>query len=181
MLQLSSKILIFSAFVTFSSTVNFTKIANAETKFNHIKIAEIKQDSYMGLRYEGKNLPRGLKDLGGWIVGDPYASRVYGISHVKKGNQQILWLEIVTIDKNRRNNHQVIDVLNLPKLNKSEQINSFCMLKGVRDPEIIVIAKYQDTEYFRNIKKAWRANRTSGKFEQISTQNIACENLGWGV
>jgi hypothetical protein len=180
MLQLSYKIIIFSALVTVGLTTN---VANAETKFNDIKVAQIKQDnySYIGLRYESTNLPKGLKNIGGWIVGDPYASIVYSISRVVKENQKMLWLEILTTDKYGGNNRQVIDVLNLPKLNKSEEINGLCLLKGVKDPEITAIVKYQNTEYFRNIKKAWRANRKLGKFEQISTRDIVCENPGSGV
>ncbi|MBD2496679.1 hypothetical protein H6G75_20405 [Nostoc sp. FACHB-280] len=56
-----------------------------------------------------------------------------------------------------------------------------CLLNGVNDPEIVAIVKYQDTEYWRQITKAWRSNRNSGKFEEISPRNIACENPGWGV
>ncbi|MBW4617351.1 MAG: hypothetical protein KME21_29860 [Desmonostoc vinosum HA7617-LM4] len=59
--------------------------------------------------------------------------------------------------------------------------NGSCLLKGVRDPEIVAIVKYQDSEYWRQIKKAWRSNRNLGKFEEISPRNIACENPGWGV
>ncbi|MFM7408890.1 MAG: hypothetical protein ACKO3K_20085 [Cuspidothrix sp.] len=180
MLQLRYKIIILSTLLTVGLTTN---IANAETKFNDLQLAQIKSDNsnYIGLRYDRTNFPKDLKDVGGWIVGDSYSNILYSISHVVKKNQEMLWFQIITRDKYGINNHQVIDVLNLPKLNKSEGINSFCLIKGVRDPEITAIIKYQETEYFKNIKKAWRANRKSGKFEQIFTRNIVCENQGWGV
>jgi hypothetical protein len=149
-----------------------------------IEVSGAKQNSpsYIGLRY--RDIPKGLKDLGGWIVGNPQAGREYAIAHVKKGNQEMLWFEIlVSIDSQGKPTFQVIDVLNLSKLNKSDQIghNGSCLLKGVRDPEIVAIVKYQDSEYWRQIKKAWRSNRNLGKFEEISPRNIACENPGWGV
>jgi hypothetical protein len=97
----------------------------------------------------------------------------------------MLWFEIIFTDSQGKANYQVIDVLNLPKLSKSEIViggqAGVCLLRGVPDQEITVIAKYQDTEYLRQIKKAWRANRKSNKFEEVSTRNIACENPGWGV
>lgn len=174
-----------SPLATVVLAANSLNMADAATKFNGIKIAGLKQNNqnYIGLRYQDK--PRGLKDLGGWIVGDPNASRVYGISHIVKQNQEMLWFEIIFTDSQGKLNFQVIDVLNLPKLSKSEGVlggqSSVCLLRGVRDQEITVIAKYQDTQYLRQIKKAWRANRKSNKFEGISTRNIACENPAWGL
>ncbi|WP_190902122.1 hypothetical protein [Nostoc foliaceum] len=48
-------------------------------------------------------------------------------------------------------------------------------------PLDLIILKFQDAEYWRQIKKAWRSNRNSDQLEEISTRNIICENPGWGV
>ncbi|MGH1394545.1 MAG: hypothetical protein ACRAVC_10995 [Trichormus sp.] len=163
---------------------NLHNIADAVTEFNGIEFSDLKQNnqSYIGLLY--RDVPTGLKDLGGWVVGNIQEGREYAIAHVKKGNQEMLWFEVlVSRDNKGKPIFQVIDVLYLPKLNKSEQIGhgGSCLQNRVRDPEIVAIAKYQDAEYWRQIKKAWRSNRQIGKFEEISPRNIVCQNPGWGV
>lgn len=177
-----------STLTTVVLAANSLNMADAATKFNVIKIAGLKQNNqnYIGLRY--KDIPTGLEYISGWTVGDPNASRVYGISRIVKGNQEMLWFQIIFTDSQGKANYQVIDVLNLPKLSKSETLLGgpafACLLRGVREQEIIaVIARYQgqNTQYLRQIKKAWRANRKSNKFEEISTRNIACENPAWGL
>ena len=184
--MLSSKYLIFT-FPILASIVlvtNSLNIADAATKFNDIEVSRWKQknQSYIGLRY--RDVPKGLKDLGGWIVGETEAGIEYAIARVQKGNQDMLWFEIlVSRDSKGTPTFLVIDVLKLPKLNKLDQIGhgGSCLRNKVRDPEIVTITEYQDAEYWRQIKKAWRSNRNSGQFEEISTRNIICENPGWGV
>jgi hypothetical protein len=131
--------------------------------------------SYIGLRYRGPRLPytlpayldhpKGIQYFGSWIVDEPgYPSltpgriaTVYGISRVKKGNQEMLWFEIVVNRDRTRNPSQwlVIDVLTLPQINKSYTMvghGGSCLRNGVSDLEIIAIAKIQDTEYVRQIQ-----------------------------
>ncbi|MEH2411009.1 hypothetical protein [Nostoc sp.] len=156
---------------------------NLISTFNLADFAENNQ-SYIGLRYYDRDLRKGLQYLGGWIVGEPKDNPTYSISQVKNINQEMLWFEtLVALDSQGKVTAQVVDVLNLPRLGKSEQIGhgGSCMRSGVRDPELITIAKYEDTEYWKQITKAWRSNRSLGKFEEVSTGNIVCENPGWGV
>jgi hypothetical protein len=155
--------------------------------------------SYIGLRYDPPPLldaykpnyldyPKGIQYFGGWIVDDveyPKPS-VYGISRVKKGTQEMLWFEMV-VDRDRKGNPGkwlVLDVFNVPKMNKSYTLiggHHLCLRNGIRDSSIIAVAKIQDTEYFRQIQKAWRANRKTRKFEAISTKGVICENTGYGL
>ena len=82
-------------------------------------------------------------------------------------NGKILWL--------------VIDVLTLPKINKSYTMvghGGSCLRNGVSDLDIIAVAKDTNSEYFRQIQKAWRANRKTRKFEAISRKGVICENPG---
>jgi hypothetical protein len=158
--------------------------------------------SYIGLRYRGPRLPftpsdyldypKGIQYFGGWIVDDPGSpsltpgsrSTVYGISQVKKGNQEMLWFEIVVNRDGTGNpSRLVIDVLTVPKTNKSYTMvgqGGSCLRNGVSDHDIIAVAKIQDTEYFRQIQKAWRANRKTRKFEAISTKGVICLNTDSG-
>jgi hypothetical protein len=139
--------------------------------------------NYIGLRY--KNVPKGLTDLGGWVVGNDLVNgREYVVANVKKGAQQMLWLEVILArDTEGRPTYQVIDVLNLPTITNSVQLThgGQCERNGVTDPELITIARYQDTAELRQILRAWRANRRSGKFEVASVRNIVCSNRGQGI
>lgn len=135
--------------------------------------------SYVGLSYQ--ILPLGLQDLGGWIVGEPQGGRLYAISRVQQEQKQMLWLElIVPPDSQGRPTYKVLDVINLPSIQSSEELAGSaglqCLQNGARDPELIAIAKYDDANYWRQIKRAWRANRNAGKFQEIGTSNIVCDN-----
>lgn len=145
-------------------------------------IAQSRSRSFIGLRY--RNLPKGLTDFGGWLIDDETTSKI-GVSHVGQGSQQMLWLEkLNNYDSNGRPMYQVIDVLNLPTFEKTEQIatgSRGCRRNGKRDIELAVVAKATNTEKWTQISRAWKANRRTGKFEDVSTKGIVCENIGWGV
>ncbi|MBD2131373.1 hypothetical protein H6F47_02595 [Sphaerospermopsis sp. FACHB-1094] len=67
-------------------------------------------------------------------------------------------------------------------MNKSYTLIGYhCLRNGIRDYSIIAVAKDTNSEYFRQIQKAWRANRKTRKFEAISTKGVICENTGYGV
>ena len=137
--------------------------------------------NYIGLRY--RTLPGNLQGLGGWTIGSPFSSPEYSVSHVQQGKKQMLWLELIlSRDNAGKPLFEVKDVLNLPSLKSTEQLASVgCLVNGKRDPEVIAIAVLEDTEYWGKIRRAWRANRRTTRFEEISPRNIACENPGWGV
>ncbi|KAM3112798.1 hypothetical protein [Phormidesmis sp. 146-33] len=145
-------------------------------------IAQSRGRSFIGLRY--RNLPKGLTDLGGWVVGDGTTSRI-AVAQVAQGSQQMLWLEkLQDYDSNGRPMYHVIDVLNLPTIKQTERLTAGsrgCTQNGKRDPELAVIVKETNTEKWTQISRAWRANRRTGKFEKISTKGIVCENFAWGV
>jgi len=137
---------------------------------------------YIGLRYE--NLPKNLTSLGGWLVGD--ANTQYGVSNVREGNQQFLMLErLISRNRSGKATWQVIDVLGIPPLTPPLSLASRgCSLNGKRDPELVTIAFTEDTEKWTTFVEAWRANRRTGKFEEIPdvlTKDIVCENPSWGV
>jgi hypothetical protein len=169
---------------------------HAQKNTNQVNSNKDNNRSYIGLRYLGPRVPythpayldhpKGIQYFGGWVVDDieyPKPS-VYGISRVKKGNQEMLWFYMV-VDRDRKGNPSqllVLDVFSVPKMNKSYTLIGYdCLRNGIRDYSIIAVAKIQDTEYFRQIQKAWRANRKTRKFEAISTKGVICENTGYGL
>lgn len=153
------------------------------------------QQNYLGQTYQ--ILPFGLQDLGGWLVGEPVGSRLYNVASLQTGalitdapqaQKQMLWFETVVFpadpDPEGRVSYKVLDVLNLPPLKTSDVLVGSpglqCTRNGVRDPEIVAIATYSDTNYLEKIKQAWRANRKTGKFESIPARNIVCDNTSRG-
>jgi hypothetical protein len=164
----------------------------AQKNTNRVNSKKDNNRSYIGLRYLGPRLPytlpayldhpKGIQYFGGWVADDveyPKPS-VYGISRVKKGTQEMLWFEMF-VDRDRR---LVLDVFNVPKMNKSYTLiggHHLCLRNGIRDSSIIAVAKIQDAEYFRQIQKAWRANLKTRKFEAISTKGVICENIDYGI
>ena len=175
---------------------------HAQKNTNQVNSNKDNNRSYIGLRYLGPRVPytlpayldhpKGIQYFGGWVVDDPgYPSlrlgsraTVYGISWVKKGNQEMLWFYMV-VNRDRTGNRiqrLVIDVLTLPKINKPyTMVGGECLRNGVSDLDIIAVAKDTNSEYFRQIQKAWRANRKTRKFEAISTKGVICENTGYGL
>jgi hypothetical protein len=169
------------------ATANFASPVEAQTVVEPdvMRSLQTKQSNrnYIGLRY--RTVPKGITDLGGWVIGnDRVNGREYVVANVKKGAQQMLWLgTILSLDAQGRPTYQIVDVLNLPTLSKSVQLThgGQCERNGVVDPELVTIARYEDTAQLRQIVRAWRANRRSGRFEVVSVRNIVCSNRGLGV
>ncbi|MFB2891337.1 hypothetical protein ACE1CI_00165 [Aerosakkonemataceae cyanobacterium BLCC-F50] len=171
------------------SVVMLTELPSVAQPFGYLKSAnfpQVKQNtrSYIGLRYQGRKLPKGIQEIAGWTVGTGTEPRQsYGVSYVRQGSQQMLWFQnLVSRDRSGNPNWEVIDAISLPKFNTGEQIAPpTCKLKGVSDPELIALVKYEDKEILTNIRRAWRANRRTRKIEEIPPKNIVCQNPAWGV
>ncbi|MEA5615505.1 hypothetical protein [Nodularia spumigena] len=181
--------------------VNLLPVNAQKNTIHRVNSNKNNNQIYIGIRYRHNfpgyylNYPKGIQHLGGWVVDDPgnlsldpghsIATPEYGISQVKKGNQEMLWFEIL-VDRDRNGNPNrwlVLDVFNVPKIDKSYTMvghGGSCLRNGISDIEIIAIAKLEDTEELRQIQKAWRANRKTRKFEAISTKGVICFNTGSG-
>ncbi|HBR77084.1 MAG TPA: hypothetical protein DEA78_26255 [Cyanobacteria bacterium UBA11159] len=144
-----------------------------------ITLASQKQNSrsYIGLRY--RESPPGVEYIGGWVIGDSE----YGVSHLKEGKKEMLWLNLISSpDTNGDVMYEVKDILNLPSIKSNEELAGFfCLVDGQPDAGIIAIVVSEEVEYRRQIRRAWRANPQTARFERISTRGIACPNPGWGV
>jgi hypothetical protein len=129
------------------------------------------------------SFPRGLKDRGGSVIDVDRDESRYGLAEVQDSTAQMIWLErFINRDQQGKVTYQVIDVLKLPPISKSQiLVRSFCWVNGKRDREIIAIVEATDTEFRTTIHRAWRANIKTEKIEPMSPKGIACENIGWGV
>lgn len=79
----------------------------------------------------------------------------------------------------------VIDIL---EFNNNEmqgkKFTEYCYVKKNADTEIIALIKNTDNdkEFYTKIKKAWRANRKTGKFEKVNRRKITkCNNESYGI
>ncbi|HIK56808.1 MAG TPA: hypothetical protein IGS37_16800 [Synechococcales cyanobacterium M55_K2018_004] len=136
--------------------------------------------TYIGLRY--RDLPRGLTSLGGWML-TPQRGTEYGVSVVQRGNQRMLWLErLIDRDAQGRASWEVRDVLLLPAIPQNFDLaQGWCELNRRADARIVAIARYQNSEYSTQIRRAWRANWQRERFEEMPTRGIRCQNPGFGV
>ncbi|HSE16603.1 MAG TPA: hypothetical protein VLB46_06095 [Pyrinomonadaceae bacterium] len=138
---------------------------------------------YIGLRY-GPTLPRGLKSTGGSLVSAVEDEKEYAMSEIRRGRIRMLWFDRLTHrDDNGIAYWEVKDVLVLPAIPNSQiLVYAMCLLNDKPDSEIAAIADHQPTEqYFTRVRKAWRANRTTEKFEPMPVKGIKCENPAAGL
>lgn len=155
-------------------------------------LPESAEETYIGYKYDGQNLPKELEYVGGFVIAktedyQDVSTTPYGItlvrSKAKNGSPLMLWF-----DKSNKDSDQnkliveVLDVLNFPKLKKTEVFAmGGCHLNGKFDGELFAIAISEEKQYLTKIAKAWRANMTTKKIEPIPVAGIKCFNEGYGV
>jgi hypothetical protein len=59
-------------------------------------------------------------------------------------------------------------------------VDTWCQCNDKKDESIFVVAKDDFEPYFENILRAWHVNKEHRRFEEISTNGIKCENMGYG-
>ena len=111
-------------------------------------------------------------------------SKEYALSEVQKGRERMLWFEYLTHrDQGNAPYWEVKDVLVLPGIRRNQVlVFSLCFSGQKPDSEIVAIADYQpEAEFFTRVRRAWRANRSVERFEEISPRGVKCTNEGYGV
>jgi hypothetical protein len=139
---------------------------------------------YIGLRH-GPSLPPELKSLGGALVSAVGDEKEYSMGEVHRGRTKMLWFNRLTHRDDKGVAYwEVKDIIVLPPIPKKQLlVYAMCMLNNRPDGEIAAIVDYAPgVQYFTRVRKAWRANRTTEKFEVIpTTKGIKCENPGFGI
>lgn len=147
--------------------------------------ATVERSEYLGLRI-AESLPAGLKSGNHFLISSKSGVDIpldFGIREVSKGKLRMLWLERVA-ERDAKNvlGWEVLDVLVLPPVKKGQILaTSYCFIGKEYEPEVFAIFDYKDKQYFTRARRAWRANRLVGRFEEIPTKNIRCQNEGRGV
>ena len=137
---------------------------------------------YIGLRHGP--LPPGLKSRGGSLVSAVGDAKEYGLAEVHRSTTKMLWFERLTHRDDKGVAYwEVTDVMVLPRITKKQVlVFAFCLLNNQPDGEIVAVADYvEGVQYFTRVRRAWRANRQTEKFEVIPTKGIKCENEGFGL
>ncbi|MDT7603173.1 MAG: hypothetical protein QOF61_1170 [Acidobacteriota bacterium] len=158
-------------------------VRRASLSFASQNALAVKASKYVGLKH-GSHLPDNLKGVGGASISSMGDAKEYGINEVHQGRVKMLWFEHMTYrDDSGAPNWEVKDVLVLPTIPRNKVlVYSFCSSGKKPDSEIVAIADYQpDEEFFTRVRRAWRANRKTEKFEEISPRSIRCTNEGYGV
>lgn len=128
--------------------------------------------------------PDSIKVSGGVLVDQPSNDLKFALETVTDGNQMLLWFAKEAFPgKKGVTKWEVIDVMKYPTTAAGESIvMQFCRKWDLVDHELIAIVRYdKDVEVFKNVKRAWRANRNSEEFEEISTKGIECVNESHGL
>lgn len=120
---------------------------------------------------------------GGFLIGSTFNNehivngKTYSIDILteKKG---IIEYILFTITHNRNDGKvtfKIIDILELDKEtdvfkkfpNKDIDVFSDVLRNGERAPELLALAEYEESDVMTNVYKVWRANRKTGKFEEV--------------
>jgi hypothetical protein len=103
----------------------------------------------------------------------------YGLSSYKKGPIDLIAFERVIRQANGETKYSLIDILEINDRGKNQYIIcGLCRLNEKTDKDIVAVYqdKNSDVQFYTKIIKAWKANRKTGKFEQIDTKGIDCIN-----
>ena len=135
---------------------------------------------FFGMKYKDDSDLEPLKRNGGGTLYDNKFEGTYGILDCSYQGFRILFLERLLDDSTYH--AEILDGIAV-KVAEDEFISiQLCQKEGTKDMEIIALSKLEnEKEYYDQIKKAWRANRQTGKIEEISPSNIKCMNEGYGI
>jgi len=162
-----------------------TQIFAGQPVFSTQTSAEDTRSKYVGLLI-ADSLPDGLKLRNHFLIGSKQGVDIpldFGIREVAKGSVKMLWFErVAERDGQRVSQWEILDVLVLPQIRKSQVLaNSYCFIGKEYEPDVFAIFENQDKEYLTRARRAWRANRLSGKFEEIPLRGVRCENESWAI
>ena len=134
------------------------------------------------------DLPRGVEDTGGWIIGSAFSnSESWGISIFRQGDIRILSLDLM-LSRERHEyynvpiNEQVRMIADSTVVPLRGSTAAECQIDGVYDEEILAIADPEspfEVEWFTEFQGVWRANRKTQQLEEISADNVRCYNTGY--
>jgi|SRR5690554_5676423 len=120
-----------------------------------------------------------LQYIGGYSLSKENSDNSFEIAQYSSSDKQILLFLKST------NYHQniITDALEIDKEDLQNNIlTEYCVIKNDLEKEIIALVNPTNTEFHTYIIKAWRANRETGKFEEVNKRKIKkCPNHSYGL
>lgn len=121
---------------------------------------------------------------GGFLIGSTFNNehiingKEYTVKIINGTKGELLYLifnEIYSTTSKGKTIFKIIDLLEVETETdvfkrfpeKSIDIFSDVLFKGKRAPELLALAEYEEAEEMTNVYKVWRANRKTGKFEEV--------------
>ena len=144
------------------------------------------RSTYVNYRYEGvvpgKNLPNGVKHLGGGMMGDYDAETVYGVSQVQRGRTKMLWLEASTgRDESGITGWRVLDVVSFPNLTKADHLlfandpSILCRRNRKEITDLVGVGRINMRRGVFTPSRLWTANLKTGRFVPLKLTGVVCE------
>lgn len=136
------------------------------------------EPNYVGLTVPP--IPAGLTDEGGYLLPATNGT-TYGIGLVKKGEQQMWWLQrLMGHSPDGKPRWSVEAVLNAPAT-EHHFVFGQCAVRGTPVPEIIAEAALEDAPTFTHVFRAWRVETAEPRFAPMQVTDVTCVNEGFGV
>jgi len=127
-------------------------------------------------------LKSGFTDMGGCLIGG-VKSPQFGFERFSRNRETVIQFQI----EDQRDSRKILswkclDSIKVKLASKDVVVfgDGCCFIDGRMDPEIVCIAIDGSSEYLR-VRRAWRANRKTQRFEPIPTKGVKCINEGYGV
>ena len=129
----------------------------------------------LGLEFGPDSFPSEFIEHTGYVLG-LMEENEYIIDHVSKGPTQLVWLcKLTGRDQQGSPNLKILDILILPVIAADEQLlMGTCNYQAQEDPEVIAIVKFIESEAINEIRRAWRANRSKQRFEEVPASLVSC-------
>jgi hypothetical protein len=111
----------------------------------------------------------------------------YAFQVIQKGNQRMILFEKIIETGKPNKDFKILDTIVINDLKENEFISiGLCRKNGKFDSRIFTIIENDinnnEVEFFKKIKKAWKANLDTKKIEKLNKiSGIECTNEGYGI
>jgi hypothetical protein len=137
---------------------------------------------YVGLRDPDANLPAYATLLTVYLI-TPVGGRDYSVRLIDSRGERVFLLERLERDASGQpRSSEVIAAAKVPRVPRGFALAlGVCYRGDVHDPDIIALAKKEDTHpMWQNIRAAWRADVSRRQFRAVDSRHLKCENEDYG-
>jgi hypothetical protein len=133
--------------------------------------------------HEGINIPYNATSWVSWVVHDSTGVN-YLINDYEVDSLHLLILSYhLPIDKStgKMLPRKILDIMAL-RFDESlmNLVDRWCDCNGTKDESIFAVVLDTNTQFFEEIVRARRVDTKFGRFVEIATKGIRCENMGYG-